>query len=319
MSKLVSLDKQLEKLATKWYIKEHYGEQLKDMNKELRTEYMKKIRASLNKEDVIEQYFKAKPEMKRQYKERKQRINRIKIAAGLGLLTVAMGTGIAYTRSAQDTREEQEISFDFEVPEYTKNMEKIEDISQKKQEDQEYKQFFETVRDTSNTKKRDDEILQFTKKEIVEKYNKNNVENPITLEQLEYLHLDEYVLAQKDKFGNDVEYKRVSQRENIYEKEGEELKKISGGIYEFKIDGKTVAVYDSNGQEIIDNNIEQKEVFFKDTLNLVKKANELQNVYKYKNSETDIKKVENEYKIAVQKFVEENDEQKNKEENIRLC
>lgn len=308
MSKLMSLDKQLEKLATKWYIKEYYGEQLKNTTKEFRTEYLRKIRESLNKEDVIKQYFKAKPEMKTQYKAKKQRVNKIKTMAGLGLLTVSIGTGVIYTMSNNNSKVENQTKIvEAEAINYNDTNELL--------EQEEYSKFFEETRDISNTNKRDTQIINFTKEKIAEEYNKQNKNEPINAEQLQYYNLNENVLVNKDVFGNDVSYERVSQREKIVTTDNQELKKM--GICEFKINGKTVAVYDYNGQEIIDSNIEQKEEFFKDTLSLVKTANKLQDIYKYRNSETDIKKVENEYKTTAQKFIEKSDKQNNKEENVR--
>lgn len=292
MSKLMSLDKQFEKLATRWYIKEYYGDQLKNTSKEFRTEYLKKIRASLNKEDVIKQYFKANPGMRTQYKARKQRINRIKTMAGLGMLVVAVGAA-KYTIS--NNSENNEIGNN--QTEYTLYQEPEE-------ENDKFDEFFDETQNMKNTTKRDEEIVKFTKEKIVKAYNKQNKDNPITVDRLQYLHLDENVIAHIDQFGNDVSYERISQRKQYEPKENEVLKKLSGGIYEFKVDEKVVAVYDSNGQEIIDNSIENKNEFFKETIDLLNMTDKLQQIYKYRNNEYDITKVENNYKIVAEKLVE---------------
>ena len=50
MSKLKSLDKQLEDMSIKWYIKEYYGEELtKNKSKEYRMQVIKEIKSSTNK------------------------------------------------------------------------------------------------------------------------------------------------------------------------------------------------------------------------------------------------------------------------------
>ena len=236
---------------------------------------------------------------------KKQRIRKIKALAGLGILTLAVGTGTTYkmsakekTNSAFDITIEQDVNID----ENSRKQEKIE---------QQYENLFKELNDIPNTEKRNEQIVNFTKQKIAEAYNEQAQEK-ITKEQLEYYHLNEYVLANKDALGNDISYQRTSQSTEENTNTNQELKRLNGGIYEFKINGKTVAVYDGNGQEIIDNSIEEKQTFFQSALEVVKEASKLQDIYKYNNTENDIKNEQNKYKTVAQTLVEqkENDQEK---------
>lgn len=296
MSKLVGLDKQLENLAMKWYIKNNYAEQLRNVSKEDRTKLIKDIKENTNKKDVVKQYLQANPKMKQQYEFKKKKINKIKTMAGLGILVVGATAGtLTYNHLNQSNIENQNQEAEYDYEETQKELEEL-------SKDREYSEFFEEVKEINNTEKRDEKIVEFTKQKIVEAYNKENAEKPIKEEQLEYLHLDENVLVNKDKFGNVVSYERVSQRERIDVKENQELTKISGGINVYTIDGKTVAVYNNEGQEVKDNSIQNKEEFFKKTLNLVGQMRKFQDIYKYRSNETDIKKAEDNYKAEAEKL-----------------
>lgn len=296
MSKLVGLNKQLENLAMKWYIKNNYAEQLRNVSKEDRAKLIKDIKENINKKDVVKQYLQANPKMKQQYESKKRKINKIKTMAGLGILVVGATAGaFTYNHSNQNNIENQKQEVEYDYEETQKELEEL-------SKDREYSEFFEEVKEINNTEKRDEKIVQFTKQKMVEAYNKENAENPIKEEQLQYLHLDENVLINKDKFGNVVSYERVSQRERIDLNENQELNKIPGGINVYTIDGKTVAVYNNDGQEVKDNSIENKEEFFKKTLNLVGQMRKFQDIYKYRSSETDIKRAEDNYKAEVKKL-----------------
>ena len=308
MSKLISLDKQIEEMATKWYIKEYFGPELESLSKEERAKEIKKIKEFLNKETVVKKYLEAKPKVKKQYQMKKQRIRKIRTLAGLGILTLAVGTGVTYKMSQ---KEKTNPAFQITI-EQDENID--EDIG--KQEEKQYEELFDELNNTTNTEKRNEQIVDFTKQKIVEAYNKQ-AEEKLTKEQLEYYHLNEYVVANKDTLGNDVSYQRTSQNIAENTNSNQELKRLNGGIYEFKVDGKTVAVYDSNGQEIIDNNVEEKDAFFQSTLGLVKEASKLQDVYKYKNTENDIKNEQNKYKLIAQTLVEQKElTQTNQEQSI---
>lgn len=291
MSKLKSIDKQLEEMSMKWYIKEYYGDQIRANNtREFRSKVIKHINNSVSKSDIIKEYLEEHPKVKKQYKEKKQRMNRIKFLLGAGVLTAAVAVG-AYTVSKHKEIQEPEK----QVTEYTL-------YEEPEIEENEYEKFFEEVRNIENTNRRDEEIVKFTKQKIVEAYNMQNPDKPITVDSLQYLELNEYVVAHIDARGYDVSYDRISQRIQYEQKENEVLKKMT--IYDFKIDEKTVAVYNRQGDEVIDNNIENKQVFFKETIDLLDKTDKLQGAYKYRNSEYDISRLEDNYQNSAEKLIE---------------
>lgn len=296
MSRLMSLDKQLENISSKWYIQEYYGREIarlenynysseKEKNV-VKREFISKIKQNLNKEDVVKTYLEKHPNVKRQYKLKKQKINKLKKMAGLGLLTVAIGTGATVYTTSNHAPKQQNVEIQQEINEYKPIT----------LEAQEYTKFFNEIKNIQNTEERDGTIVNFTKEKIAEAYNEQNQDAQITTDRLQYLHLNEHVIVNKDAMGNDVSYERVNQTDNVKTNENQELKKLDGGIYEFKIDGQTVAVYNANGQEVQDKEIENKDEFFKNTLGFVKQAEKLQDVYKYMSNENDIKNAENKYK-----------------------
>ena len=298
MSKLKSLDKQLEDMSIKWYIKEYYGEELtKNKSKEYRMQVIKEIKSSTNKNDMVKEYLSKHPKVKQQYVKKKKAINRVKFLIGTGILTVAVGVG-AYTVSKNTEKAEsdnQQIEYTlYEEPEAQEN---------------EYEKFFEELRNIKNTNARDEEIVNFTKEKIVEAYNMKNKDNPITADRLQYLELNENVVAHIDARGYDVSYERISQREQYNQQENEVLKNMT--IYEFKIDGKTVAVYNRQGDEIVDSDIENKEEFFRNTIGLLDKTQKLQGAYKYNNSEYDISILENNYENVAEELIQEQQTEKN--------
>ena len=291
MSKLKSVDKQLEEMSMKWYIKEYYGDQIRANNtKEFRSKVIKHINNSVSKSDIIKEYLEEHPKVKQQYIRKKRAIGRTKFFIGAGLLTVAVGVG-AYTVSKHKETQEPEK----QATEYTL-------YEEPEIEENEYEKFFEEARNIKNTDSRDEEIVKFTKQKIVEAYNMQNPDNPITVDSLQYLELNEYVIAHIDARGYDVSYDRISQRLDHERKENEVLKQMT--IYEFKIDGKTVAVYNTHGDEVVDSNIENKETFFKNTLDLLDKTPNLQGGYKYRNSEYDISRLEDNYRNSAEKLIE---------------
>ncbi len=298
MSKLKSLDKQLEDMSIKWYIKEYYGEELtKNKSKEYRMQVIKEIKSSTNKNDMVKEYLSKHPKVKQQYVKKKKAINKVKFLIGTGILTVAVGVG-AYTVSKKTEKAEsdnQQIEYTlYEEPEAQEN---------------EYEKFFEELRNIKNTNARDEEIVNFTKEKIVEAYNMKNKDNPITADRLQYLELNENVVAHIDARGYDVSYERISQREQYNQQENEVLKNMT--IYEFKIDGKTVAVYNRQGDEIVDSDIENKEEFFRNTISLLDKTQKLQGAYKYNNSEYDISILENNYENVAEELIQEQQTEKN--------
>lgn len=303
MSKLKSIDKQLEDMSMKWYINEYYGDQLRsNKSKEFRMRVIKEIRSSVSKSDIVKEYLSEHPKVKKQYIQKKKRAQKIKIGLALGGLATAVTIGGAcmYLNKKQIAEpEKQAIEYTlYEEPEIEEN---------------EYDKFFEEVRNIENTNRRDEEIVKFTKEKIAEAYNMKNPNNPITADSLQYLELNEYVVAHIDARGYDVSYDRISQREQYDKKENEVLKQMT--IYDFKIDGKTVAVYNKQGDEVKDTSIEDYEPFFKDTVDLLDKTPKLQGAYKYRNSEYDISRLEDNYENAAEKLIEK---QKEKEVNNEI-
>lgn len=306
MSKLKSIDKQLEEMSMKWYIKEYYGDQIRANNtREFRSKVIKHINNSVSKNDIIKEYLDEHPKVKKQYIQKKQSIKRVKtvrnVLFGLGALTLVGVAGAkAYSNNKQSNEtENQAIEYTlYEEPEIEEN---------------EYDKFFEEVRNIENTNRRDEEIVKFTKEKIVEAYNMKKPNNAITTDSLQYLELNEYVVAHIDARGYDVSYDRISQREQYDKKENEVLKQMT--IYDFKIDGKTVAVYNKQGDEVKDTSIEDYEPFFKDTVDLLDKTPKLQGAYKYRNSEYDISRLEDNYENAAEKLIEK---QKEKEVNNEI-
>ena len=256
------------------------------------------LKKGLNGKEVLKIYLSGKPDIKKKYQLQMQRIKKIKTLAGLGVLTVAVGTGVAYKLADKESHKAPGITIE-------KSVSNVEDKDEELNTYVEYSDFFEKLDNITNTEKRNDQIVDFTKGKIVEAYNKNS-ETTIGKEQLEYYHLNEFVIVNKDNLGNAVSYKRTSQKVEENLDKNQEFERLHGGIYEFKVDGKTVAVYDANGNEIVDDNIENKEEFFKKSLAIIKQASKLQDVYKYKSTERDIDKEQVKSNDIADRLVENN-------------
>ncbi len=307
MSKLMNIDKQLEKIAKKWYKKEYYGNQIaKTTDKEMRREFQKGIEEEFkkNKKVIIKEYLEKHPKIKKDYEIKKARIKKLKVMAGMGMLSVAV-LGGTYTIS--NAYKQEPVTIETQDHSYDKNIEE-------NLEKDSYDELFEKIDSKIKENDRDEAITEFTKEKMVEAYNKEHKENPITAEQLEYYHLNETVIANKDNFNNDISYERTSQTQNEKLQSNQELKKIQNGLYEFKIDGKTVAVYDATGVEIKDNSIENKEDF-KDCLEIIKQSEKLQNVYKYMHNENDVKKEQKVYKETAEKLIVQKEQEQKQELN----
>lgn len=305
MSKLKNIDKQLEDMSMKWYINEYYGDELRsNRSKEFRMQVIKEIRSSTNKNDIVKEYLAKHPKVKKQYIQKKKTMQSIKTGLALGGLTVAVTLGGAFALSKNkqvEKPQKQQTQYTlYEEPEIEEN---------------EYEKFFEEARNIENTNKRDEEIVKFTKQKIVESYNMQNPDKPITVDRLQYLELNEYVVAHIDARGYDVSYDRISQRLDHERKENEVLKQMT--IYDIKIDGKTVAVYNKQGDEVVDRNIENKETFFKDTVDLLDKTPKLQGAYKYRNSEYDISRLEDNYQNSAEKLIEKQQDKQVDTENVK--
>ena len=282
MSKIKSLDKQVEDLAKKWY------------KKSLKPEYVGCFMLEFEEDedlrkDVIEQYLESHPNIKKQYEEKKKIWFRAKmIVATTGVVAATIIGGTTYTDAKQQTNKnaiEQETEFedDFVLAE------------QEKQEENEHKKFFEDIREISNKKDIESYITNYTKQIIVDKYNKEHPDNPITVDRLETLILEETVLKKTDRLGNHT-YERVSQNS-----EGKDLVKI-GNIYDFRIDGKTVAVFDTNGDILPDKNVEKQDMSFKEAVELVKESEKLKDIYKYPSNDNEKDEAEQKYAKILEEY-----------------
>ena len=318
--KFVGFEKKWENKAKKWYIDSFYGRQLNRTSGVFRNEILKKIKNSVNlidKEELLNNYFKANPHKLKIYKIEKQRNKQIATRVGISVATFAIATGTLthYSNKNLDRempaieKENENYKEDTQIKEENveNNTETIEENEQEN-ETQKYEDFFEEIKKINDDEERDDVITKFTKDRMVEAYNLKH-EEKISSNQLEYNNLDEFVLKNKDQFGNDISYERVLQTQVITAGKNQEIDKLKGGLYEFILKGEKVAVYDCNGQEIIDKEVKQKNEFFKETIPIAKEAASLKVLYRYAHNDNDIKKGENHYKSVVENFIENEKEQ----------
>lgn len=294
MSKIMSLDKQIEERAKKWFLNSQLPENRR-MAKSFFTD---------NKTQIVKQYLKEHPKVNEEYNEKKKILVKAKIAlatAGLVATTLA-GTYILNQKEQPQeniVKQETELNDNFMQKE------------QEQLEENKYEKFFEEAREIKNTNKREEYITNQTKQIIVEAYNKEHPDNLIAVDRLETLILEETVLKKTDRLGNTT-YERISQNSV-----GEDLVKI-GSIYDFRIDGKTVAVFDSNGDILTDKNVEKQDMSFKEALSLVKQSEELKDIYRYPSNDYEKGKVEQKYTQIANDYLENvKDKNITKNENER--
>lgn len=293
MSKFMSLDKQLENKAKKWFVSEQ-----EEQNKGLAKKWFEE-----NKKEVIEEYMGKHPNIKKQYQNKKKELLKFKILlAGTGIVaTTITGVYIAHNISKENKTEiEQEAVID----------ENMNVFDEQESEEKSYENFFEQAKGMNNTKQREELITNQTKQVIVETYNQKNPDNPITLDSLETLILDEFILQKKDKLGN-YTYERVPQNIVMEQTDSQKLVKI-GNIYDFRIDGKTVAVFDGNGQPLLDRNVENPDMEFKKSVDMIKQSEKLKDIYKYPSNDTEKKQEEQKYADLANQLL-----QKDKQINIQ--
>lgn len=288
MGKRMSLDKQVEERAKKWFVKEQAEE-----NKALA-----KVWFEENKKEVIEEYLEKHPKTKEEYQSKKKTLLKVKLllgSAGLAVTTLA-GAYVAKNYQKEDnTRIEQEVTQEEEI----------------KTEENTYQEFFEEARNMENTKKREEFITNQTKQNIVEAYNQEHKENPITVDRLETLILNEFVLQKKDRVGN-YTYERVPQNIQYEQTETQKLVKI-GALYDFRVDGKTVAVFNRNGEMIQDQNVEKQDMSFQKMVGMVKQSEKLKAIYRYPSNEEEKRNAEQTYQEVSNNLTEKN-KQENREE-----
>jgi len=288
MSKRMNIDKKIEESAKNWFVRNQKKE-----NQALAKTWFKD-----NKEEVIEEYLEKHPKTKEEYQNKKKMLLRIKLllcSAGL-VATTLTGAYVAKNHQKEDnTRIEQEVENRIETEENT------------------YEEFFKEARNIENIKKREEFITNQTKQNIVEAYNQEHEENPITAERLETLILNEFVLQKKDRIGN-YTYERVPQNVQYEQTETQKLVKI-GVLYDFRVDGKTVAVFNRNGEVIQDKNIEKQDMSFQKMVSMVKQSEKLKEIYRYPSNEQEKREAEQTYQ-EISNNLTEKSEPENKEKII---
>lgn len=300
MSKLMSLDQQLEKLARKWFMSKQ---------NEQNRRYARKFFED-NKKEIIEEYLDRNPKIKQQYETKKKTLLKIKLLLGAGLMATTLG-GVYVANQNKEVKENPiEIENEVEL-EKTQLDEQIEQIEN---DGRDYEAFFEEAREIDHINRREKFITEYTKEIIVEAYNKEHPDNPITADRLETLSLNEIVLKKTDRLGN-YTYERIPQKEKVTPKENEELVRI-GGMYDFRVDGKTVAVFVGKGNILPDKNVEKQDMSFNKMIDLLQVSLELKDVYKHYNSRTDEKKIEDKYEQIANEILEEKEVEQEKEERM---
>ena len=290
MAKIKSLDKQLEEKAEKWFVKSQKPE-----NQRLAIKYFKD-----NKDELIKQYLEEHPKIKEQYREKKKTLRKIKITlATAGLAVTTLGVAAVY-HTANSNKEYQKTPMQIEQEE--KLREGMKQLEEQDLEEDSYENFFNEAREMENTEKRDEFITNQTKQIIVEAYNKEHPENPITTDRLEMLILDENVLQKTDRLGN-YTYERVKQNVQYEQTETQKLVKI-GGVYDFRIDGETIAVFDGNGSPLQDENAKTQDISLAPMIKLLDLSQDLQDIYKYPSNDYEKSQVEEKYKQASKRILE---------------
>lgn len=274
MSKFMTLNKQVEERAEKWF----FGEQ-KEENRGIAKKWFEE-----NKKEVMQEYLEKHPKIKKQYQSKKKQLTKIALLATTGTIAIATLSGVYTAKNKQKENEvEIEQEMQFEENEGKNTVEETENP---------YESFLEEARNIENTRKREEMITDQTKQIIVEAYNQENPESPITKEQLQTLILNEFVLQKADRVGN-YTYERVPQ--NVQYEQNETQKLVKKLLYDFRIDGKTVAVFDKNGNVIPDKNVEEQDMSFQKMISIMNQSTNLKEAYRYKNSDSEIKNVEQSY------------------------
>lgn len=291
--KLKSLDKQLEERAKRWFLSRQTIEARKDA-KEL-------WENAKDRKEIIQRYLITHPNTKKDYEMKKKIWKKVKIGVALTGSIVAVTLGGVY-KQAKAVEQRKEIEQELE----NENAEPIEVEQDLEETKDSYQEFFEEARSIENTRKRDEFITIQTKQFIVDVYNRENPEKEITVEQLKIYDLEENVLKKKDRLGN-YTYERVKQNVQYEKTDTQELVK-DGAIYDFRIDGKTVAVFDKNSKPLYDKNVSVQDMSFQKMIELFKQSQKLKEIYKYNNNDATKENAENEYKRIAQKLLEEKEE-----------
>ena len=281
MAKIMSLDKQLELKAKKWFI----NTQLVENRREARNLFYEE------KEEVIEEYLFKHPKMKQQYETKKKQLLQLKLIAASTLMVTTLSGG--YVLSKSNAPKENLSKIEHEVDLKDSSIE--EPIQELEEDSRNYDEFFKEAREIDDIDEMEKMITDYTKGIIIEAYNEQNPTTFLTADKLEIFILDEMVLKKEDRLGN-YTYERIPQDEKIILNENEEVVRI-GIMYDFKVDGETVAVFDGNKDVIPDRNVENPDISFRSMIDLIEQSTRLKNIYKFSSNDYQKIEVEEAYKL----------------------
>lgn len=282
MSKFMTLDKQVEEKAKKWFVRQQPEE-----NQGLAKKWFEE-----NKKEVIKEYLEKHPKIQKEYHDKKANLLKVKLGLGIAVTAATLAIGGVYHANSDSKENKANIEQESEIDN---------PIAEESTEST-YKEFFEEARNIKNTNKREEFITDKTKQIIVEIYNKENPDETITADRLETLVLEENVLQKKDRVGN-ITYERVPQNQQYKQTETQKLVK-NGSIYDFRIDGKTVAVFDTNGDILPDKNVEKQDMNFQKMIPMLKQSAKLKDIYRYPSNEQEKRAVEQSYQEMADTMLE---------------
>lgn len=268
-------------------------------NKQLANKYWEE-----NEKDVIKEYLERRPKIKQEYMAVKRKTMKLRtlIATGaISLGVIAAGSIYTVSKTGKDEINQTDAKEETSIEDT--------DLENNFIQEKSYDEFFDEIKETKNENDRDKLITDKTKEIIVEAYNIENSEYPITVDDLETYILNESVLQKTDRLGNHT-YERIKQ--NVQYEQTEEQKTVKiGDIYDFRINGQTVAVFDKNGNVLFDKNAENPDMTFQKMIPLLKQSSELKDIYKYKSNDYDKEKVEEEYAKKANELIQSQKENEN--------
>lgn len=282
MSKFMTLDKQVEEKAKKWFVR-----QQPEGNQGLAKKWFEE-----NKKEVIKEYLEKHPKIQKEYHDKKANLLKVKLGLGIAVTAATLAIGGVYHANINSKENKANIEQESE----------IDNSLAEESTESTYKEFFEEARNIKNTNRREEFITDKTKQIIVEIYNKENPDETITADRLETLVLEENVLQKKDRVGN-ITYERVPQNQQYKQTETQKLVK-NGSIYDFRIDGKTVAVFDTNGDILPDKNVEKQDMNFQKMIPMLKQSAKLKDIYRYPSNEQEKRAAEQSYQEMADTMLE---------------
>lgn len=275
-----------------------------------------------NKEYYVHIYFDDFPIMKQRYNRLIQERKNIAVMLTVGTLAVGMvacGANNIINASANTTIEQtmsnnKDNILLFENTGIEGDIISSQDIISNETTKTEYKELLKEVEKLTK-----DSDVNYNRKQIIaEAYNSVNPSNPITVDRLDIIvSTPDYLIVKKDKLNNIVETRMKSS----IDKENKEEKIEGREVYKYYIDQKLVAVYDKSGTKITDSTIQKEESFFRNTVEMVYQSERLKDVYRYQNSDKEVKISQERYvQVATklkEKSIKEKQNQKSNEENTK--